>query len=183
LSGGRLFHYFRRWHNSKRPLLLPTATNSVVSSVPQGDSGMGSATKRRGAPGRRRARGGGDRQCGFNPIPGSHDGCPRRPAPASLCDPYHLGYARRSPRCGPRCGWRHWSLAGWRRSCGVHERFGGLVLSGNDRRPIWASSSSLHTCLRVPPRQAKRQTPEGQMWQRALNPPPVPPSTGHSPDY
>ena len=116
-------------------LLLPTATNSVVGSVPQGDSGMGSATNAVALQVGGRARGGGHRQRGLNPVPGPHDGCAGRAAPASLCDPCHLGFARRSPRCGPRCRRRHGRLVGCCRSRGVHERFGGLVLSRSNRRP------------------------------------------------
>ena len=116
-------------------LLLPTATNSVVGSVPQGDSGMGSATNAVAL-----QVGGALGVAVIGSVASTRyqdhmTACAGRAAPASLCDPCHLGFARRSPRCGPRCRRRHGRLVGWRRSRGVHERFGGLVLSRSNRRP------------------------------------------------
>ena len=81
-------------------LLLPTATNSVVGSVPQGDSGIGSATNTRVPPGRRRARRRRDRQRDVDPLPGPHDLGAGRPARAGRRRPDHPRLARRRPHRG-----------------------------------------------------------------------------------
>ena len=62
-------------------LLLPTATNSVVGSVPQATPD-GISLQRRGAAGRRRVRGRRDRERAVDSLPGSHDrGAGRRHLP------------------------------------------------------------------------------------------------------
>ena len=69
-------------------LLLHTATNFLRRVVdPSGRLGHGASDQRRGAPDRRCARGGGNRQRGIDPSPRSHDGCSERPGRRITCDP------------------------------------------------------------------------------------------------
>ena len=77
-------------------LLLPTATNSVVGSVPQGDSGMGSATNAVAL-----QVGGALGVAVIGSVASTryqnHMRLAGRPTPARLGDPFHFGLARGRP--------------------------------------------------------------------------------------
>ena len=103
-------------------LLLPTATNSVVGSVPQGDSGMGSASN---AVALQVGGALGVAVIGsvlFNSLPGSPDHGAGRPAPASHCHADHPRLTRRCPRRSRSRRGRHRRPAGAHRPRRVHER-------------------------------------------------------------
>ena len=114
-------------------LLLPTATNSVIGSVPRATRDR-LGHQRGGAPGRRRARRRRDRQRDADPLPGPHDRGARRPARADRCRIHDPRLSRRSTGgVGERRGYR--CTAGPRRADGLHERERGGAGCGGDRLP------------------------------------------------
>ena len=110
-------------------LLLPTATNSVVGSVPQGDSGIGSAINTMALQVGGRDRRGSNRKRAGNSLPEPHERCPRRAAPSARRHPYDPRLVR---WCTGSCRQRRRYEGRTVGACctrGVHERVGGLLSS------------------------------------------------------